>query len=220
MTRLIRAWHISLLFRLAFGDWQFFNFRSLIPWPTARLRLARMHTWRMPHFCWSKSQVELYLVYALQICFHSIRKEQWHLRMLIFPTFSAAILFFQLKQRMNRVRLKFFLLPLKWVFHLLLHRAISIFRELPSLTFLEFTDCRRWRSRFWLQIPGTRCNWFPCILFQHSITAPFHALWFDSIASHFFVLVNFPCFGMSCPWPNSTLDAKGPCEVPCSRPWC
>jgi len=35
---------------------------------------------------------------------------------------------------------------------------------------------RRWRSRFWLQIPGTRCNWFPY--------------------------------------------AKGPCEVPCSRPWC
>ena len=178
----------------------------------------------MPRFCWSKSQVELYLVYALQICFHNIRKDQrnngiwecWSSQ-----HFLQLFCSFNWSKGWTESDSNSFCCP--WSeFSTSYYIEPFLFSENSHLLLflLEFTDRRRWRSRFWLQIPGTRCNWFPCILFQHSITAPFHALWFDSIASHFFVLVNFPCFGMSCPWPNSTLDAKGPCEVPCSRPWC
>jgi len=124
-------------------------------------------------------------IYALQFCFHGVRKWKERSRLLKFLTFAVQLCCsFNWIKGWTKSGANSFCRP--WSeFSSLLYPAIAISREIPSLTFLELTDRWRWHSRFWLKIPGTRCNRFSCILFQHSIIAAFPALQFYCL-HHFF----------------------------------
>lgn len=190
--------HISQLFTLAFSSLTilFPNFRSLIRCQTASLLLARMHTWHMPRFYWSESQVEFYLFMHCSFAPTALEKK------IIWDCWSslcylcAATLFFRLNQRRNRVRRRFFLPPLKWVFPAYCVQPMQFPRVVPSLSFFELADRRRWHPRFRLKVPGTCRNRFSCILPEHSVIAGLHAMHFSFLASF---LLNFPCLGMCCP---------------------